>query len=283
MEKIDLIKKEGVSYGINSAVDNRLSVKPAFGITQLIQHGNVGGSANPSPYDVTPNSWKLFKWAVANSFKFIETDIRATSDGVLVLCHNETINDSATNIDGSAISNLVYVASSTYDDLLNYRFGGDNIVTLEEFLRFCKRYNVGCHLECKISMTDYASYIVTLLQKTGMVDNVYIEPHTPSEINIFAQYDIDKSLRYQITSSQQDISTKWELYKDNVKQIIFNLVPSSMDDVNTIYTDECHLKKCIAKVNLTSLMNIANQKLAVSAGFDLVLSNTTLPQEITDL
>lgn len=108
------------------------------------------------------NTIVTYKHAIDLGWKWLETDLRRTSDGVWVLCHTNKISGSAgvaRNPDGSVIDGDVYVSSSTYSQLLQYDFGikcgsqfaGTKIATLEELMILCKMNGAFPHVGIKES------------------------------------------------------------------------------------------------------------------------------------
>lgn len=121
-------------------------------------------------------------WAFAQSklrgFDWIENDVRFTSDGVGVLLHDESINRTARNADGTEISSTINIADITYAQALQYDFGvyageqfaGTKIVTVEECVAFCKKVGLGILMETKVSGTG--TYCANIVKKYAMEDHV---------------------------------------------------------------------------------------------------------------
>lgn len=119
-------------------------------------------------------------------FKYVETDIQFTSDGVAVLLHDFTINRTARNADGTELSNIIYISDITYEQALTYDFGiwkgaeyaGTKIPTLEEFLIVCKKLSLTPMLELKdvVGGTYWTDarieYVADMIKKLGMTDHV---------------------------------------------------------------------------------------------------------------
>lgn len=101
-------------------------------------------------------------------FKYVETDISFTSDGVAVLLHDSTI-DRTSNGTGS-------IASMTYAQVLQYDFGswkssayaGTKIPTLNEFLALCKAIMLHPYLELKAGNKSQILQVVDAVSKNGM-------------------------------------------------------------------------------------------------------------------
>lgn len=105
------------------------------------------------------NTLPAFLLSKARGFAMVETDVCFTSDGVAVLLHDDTINRTARNSDGTALSSTVRISDITYAQALEYDFGiwkdakyaGTRIPTLEEFLQLCKDNALHPYIEIKNS------------------------------------------------------------------------------------------------------------------------------------
>ena len=134
------------------------------------------------------NTMIAYKEAYNKGFRILETDIKLTSDNVLVLLHDQTINKTARNNDGSVISEEINISSITYEEVLNYDFGiykgtefaGEKIVKLEELLLFAKKH------DCKVQLDGFASNLVNkiflLVNKLGMIRNVIWSSFVKSDL-----------------------------------------------------------------------------------------------------
>ena len=105
------------------------------------------------------NTLTAYRDAKSKGWKWVETDIRMTSDGVWVCLHDASINRTARNADGTAISGTVNIADITYEQALTYDFGiyagsqyaGTKILTLDDFLNYCNKAHLYAQLEIKNS------------------------------------------------------------------------------------------------------------------------------------
>lgn len=111
------------------------------------------------------NSLEAVALAKKVGFESIETDVRATSDDVLVCMHDETINRTCTYKDGSAIKELTKVSDLTLDELkANYRLKADQedmrtrVPTLEEYLNCCKANGLLVFIEPKLRDSTGENY-----------------------------------------------------------------------------------------------------------------------------
>lgn len=94
---------------------------------------------------IPENSLAGIRSAKRFGYPAIEMDVKYTSDGVMVVMHDETINRTMRNADYSEIEEPVYVTRTPFDELrTNYVFTSDDpvlrvqIPTLEEMLNCCR-------------------------------------------------------------------------------------------------------------------------------------------------
>lgn len=120
-------------------------------------------------YDVVApeNTAISFIMAAQKRMRYVETDVRFTSDGVAVMLHDASINRTARNADGTSLSSTVNISSITYSQALEYDFGiykgaeyaGQKILSFADFIVLCKKYDLFPIIEIK---TGEPSGIVAL-------------------------------------------------------------------------------------------------------------------------
>lgn len=137
-------------------------------------------------YEAPENTLPAFRLSVSAGYHFVETDVQFTSDNVPVLLHDPTLNRTARNADGTALSETVYIKDITYAEALEYdfpvvngvydsSFAGTKIMKFEDFIIFCKRTELFPYLELK-SETTYTqaqvNILITILDQYKMLRNV---------------------------------------------------------------------------------------------------------------
>lgn len=129
------------------------------------------------------NTIVAYKDAIEKGWKYLETDIRRTSDDVWVLLHDYEINRTARNTDGTAISGSIGITTITYEQALSYDFGiyagaefaGTKIATLDDFLKLCRAKHAYPVIEVKDSdiTQSQADAVWSLVEKYGMENRVF--------------------------------------------------------------------------------------------------------------
>ena len=193
------------------------------------------------------NTIPSFEMAYKFGLRCMECDVRLTADNVPVILHDSTINRTARNLDGTAISGTVNVADLILPNLRNdYDFGiwfsneyaGTKIPTFEELIMWCKSKDCYLHIDLlggAITTTAQLQILYDIVLSNNMQDKVLWEVNTTSFID-------------------------WLKAKDANTEIIFNHSEFlTTDDINTIVS--YGLKKISTRVDtIYSIIESANQK-----------------------
>ncbi len=171
----------GISSIVDSMEDSLSYIQYPFDIYPI--HGiNHRGMQ----YEAPENTLPAFRLSVEAGYHFVETDVQFTSDNVPVLLHDPTLNRTARNTDGTALSETVYIKDITYAEALEYdfpvvngvynpNFVGTKIFKFEDFIIFCKRTELFPYLELK-SETTYTqaqvNILISILDQYKMLRNV---------------------------------------------------------------------------------------------------------------
>src|SRR5215208_4237927 len=95
------------------------------------------------------NTLASFKHAVDVGAKFVELDVQMSSDGVLVIIHDETLDRTTTG--SGPVANLTFDELQTFDAGVKKgeQYTGEKIPTLREVLDLCIAAGVGVVIELK--------------------------------------------------------------------------------------------------------------------------------------
>ena len=122
-------------------------------------------------YYTPENTMPAFQYALGAGYDYIETDPQLTRDGVVVLMHDDTINRTCRNPDGSRIEQPIRVADMTYAELCGYdagiamgeQFRGTRIPRLDELLSAAEEKNVTIALDKKIR-TEHVDALIDVVK-----------------------------------------------------------------------------------------------------------------------
>lgn len=115
-----------------------------------------GQFTNAKTFAVTENSLEAVRMAAVYGYKAIELDPKMTSDGVIVVMHDKSINRTMVCADGSEIPQKVNVKDCSFSELrtkyrLRSTLAGNSVLipTLRELIEECSRCGVMPLVHCK--------------------------------------------------------------------------------------------------------------------------------------
>ncbi len=121
------------------------------------------------------NTMAAFETAVLQNYEYIELDPNYTLDRKIVVLHDDTLNRTARNFDGSPLYDTQCIADMTYDKALRFDFGigfslkfkGERIPLLEDVLELAKKSGVKVKLDNKIEKfpKDALDVLYALIEK----------------------------------------------------------------------------------------------------------------------
>ena len=124
----------------------------------IIAFAHRGGAV-----DQPENSMVAFQRAIDMGYRYIETDVHATEDGVLMASHDDDLQRTC-GID-------VKISEVEYSDLLDARIDGkERIPTLEEILSTWP--NIRVNIDCKADQA--VEPLIAALRRSDVVDRVCI-------------------------------------------------------------------------------------------------------------
>ena len=125
---------------------------------------------NHRGYNITApeNTLPAFILSRLRGFKYVETDVRFTSDGIPVLLHDETV-DRTSNGNGK-------IRDLSFDEVRKLDFGswkaseyeGTPIPTFEEFLSLCRDIGLEPNIELKLGTKEQIQQLVDLVEEYGL-------------------------------------------------------------------------------------------------------------------
>ncbi len=142
------------------------------------------------------NTMLAFQKAVEFGADGIETDVHQTKDGILVLCHDESIDRTS---DGYG-----QIKDMTYEELLKYDFGkysylNLSIPRLDELLALAKETGIELNIEIK---TDHYHYegiekkVLDMINDYGILDQVMFSSFCLDSLLILRKLDPNVRIGY---------------------------------------------------------------------------------------
>ncbi len=117
------------------------------------------------------NTKSSFDKAISLGVDGVETDIRRTKDGILVLFHDNTI-DNKSNLTG-AIQDYAYneLKKADFGNWFSRAFSGEHILRLDEFLTL---YGGRVHLSLEIKATGIEEQLVDEIKRARLIKDDYM-------------------------------------------------------------------------------------------------------------
>lgn len=128
---------------------------------------------NHRGYSITvpENTLPAFRMSRLQGFKYVETDVRFTSDGVAVLLHDNKV-DRVSNGKGD-ISSMTFEQARQLDfgSWKSAEFKGVTIPSFEEFIELCSKIGLEPVIELKTGTRSQIHSIVDIVSHYGLQDN----------------------------------------------------------------------------------------------------------------
>jgi glycerophosphoryl diester phosphodiesterase len=220
------------------------------------------------------NTMESIRQAVALGVDMIELDVRQTKDGILILIHNDTL-DETTNSKG-LVSDMDYANIRELDagSWKDKRYVGERIPTLMEALDFAKGK---VYLSLDLKDEAVIPVMINVIKNADMVDDVVIcgccEPQAK------AIWDINKNITVVLnTDSKLDELAKRENKTDFICEYIYRACRERFSALNVSYkfvTEEliyrAHLRGL--PVWTWTVDNISDMERLINMGVDAIYSN----------
>lgn len=191
-----------------------------------------------APEDTMP-AYKLSK---KMGFEFVETDVSFTSDNIPVLLHDNTINRTARNADGSEIATTINISDITFSQSQAYDFGiwkspdyaGTKIPKFEDFIKYCKYAGLKPYVEIKTSNITEAKVriICDLVTKYGMDDFVTFISFSSVALGWVASYRPKARLGLLTATIDATVIGYAHDLENGTNEVFFDIDKSAATDAN---------------------------------------------------
>lgn len=180
-------------------------------------------SINHRGYNVEApeNTLPAFRLSRLKGFRYAETDIRFTSDGVPVLLHDASIERTSDGNGQICELNLSQVRQFDFGEWKSPIFKGTHIPTLEEFLSLCSIIGLHPVLELKVGNKDQVSKIIDLVESFGLEDETFYISFSDTILKeILKQRPYAKIAYVTSRITENTIKTALSLQNDSTRCII---------------------------------------------------------------
>jgi glycerophosphoryl diester phosphodiesterase len=214
------------------------------------------------------NTMIAFEKAVEENCDGIETDLNMTKDGVIVICHDETLNRT-TNGSG-------YIKDYTYKELskldagtkFSDKFKDQRIITIDELLDYVKDKNILLNLELKNDLIHYENLEEKTIEKIyeyRLQDNVIL-----SSFNHYSMLKV-KELDNNIKTGLLYCGTIYNAYEYAKKLNADALHPYYPAVMNKKIVDE--IKENSIAINTYTVNEEIVMKKLIKLGVDGIITN----------
>jgi len=228
------------SYAPQEPIPYRSMVR-FVNVDDTVRSVNHGGYGSVAP----TNSLEGYTASKAAGFRYVECDVKFTSDGVPILMHDETV-DRTTNGTGAVRSMTLAQIKELRIDTHSSTYPDCRVPTLEEFLRHCHKLNLHPYIEwseVNSPPTDAdASLIAQIIRRTGMDGKVSLISMRTNKLAAVCKFM--PHLRCGFTSSSEPTVARLTAVINEINvgskgqnEIFYNC---SVETLTQEYVNNCH-------------------------------------------
>lgn len=186
-------------------------------------------------YVAPENTLSAFKLSRKMGFRYVETDVSFTSDGVAVCLHDNTV-DRTSNGTGN-INNLTYeqVRALDFGSWKSTVYAGEKIPSFVEFIRICKNLGLHPYIELKSSVAYTAQQIqglVDVVRRNGMSGKVTWISFNPTFLGCVQDYDETARLGYVVGSVTESVIQTANGLKNDGNEVFIDSSSWTSEEVN---------------------------------------------------
>lgn len=163
---ISVYVETGRRYDFKLEVYNLQTVQGLLNNKRLVSHRGYNAVA-------PENTMSAFQKSYEYGYKYVETDVTFTADGVPVLLHDDTVDRTS---DGSGKINSLtyeYVRKLDFGSWKGAEYSGEKIPSFDEFMEFCSTHDIHPYVELKSNISQERIYVLTgIVNKYNMSDKI---------------------------------------------------------------------------------------------------------------
>lgn len=204
--------------GYSKVVVNVGGVTPTENYPDLTEFYSVCHRGYDEYGSVPENSIEAFGYAKQKGYKWIETDIRHTSDHVPILSHDATISV-------NEVSSALTIANTSWETLSGYSINNyiNKVCSLEAALTFCKANDIYMYLELKDGTQSEIEADYAIVDRLGMKKRVVWISFDATLLGYIKNIDSYARLQYLAESSSSSIITTAASLKTENNQVGIDL------------------------------------------------------------
>lgn len=234
-----------------------------------------------------------YKESYKRGLRNVECDVKFTSDGTPVLLHDDTINRTARNLNGTELETDIYLRDLTFEQVRNNydfgiyqgeRFKGAKIPTLEELLRLCKVMGMRIIMEYKadengtVGINEGVTKVYNLVKDNGMLDYVVFLSGNQEVWNKIDELNTsNKSLELQYLDVPSDTTNIpfVKSFKDKGYKVGFSVGREWLTETHANMLKENDIDLYIWTREFTSINDVETLEQWLSWNVKGITSNTT--------
>lgn len=173
--------------------------------------------------DVAPeNTLPAFRLSAVHEFDAVETDLRESSDGYFVLCHDETVNRTSNGTGNVADKTLDQLKALDFGSWKSPEYAGTKIPTLAEALDCCYYLGVNIVIEIKYSISfSKIAELLSLIEEKRMTRNVEFISFDFAILRSLAMYNNSIHLGFLNTAAtiSNDVKDRLRMLDNGVRKV----------------------------------------------------------------
>lgn len=223
------------------------------------------------------NTLSAFKLARKMGFRYVETDVSFTSDGIPVLLHDATVDRTSNGTGNINDLSFDYVRTLDFGSWKSAIFTGEKIPSFEEFIILCK--NIGLHPYIEIKDTslyteEQIASLVDMVNRKGMNGKVTWISFSSLYLNYVKNHDNKARLGYVVNAIDNNVISNINNLKNGNNEVFLDVACTS--DISLAITNNIPVEVWTVDSKDTLL---ALDDYIIGITTDLLLSDEVLYEE----
>lgn len=221
------------------------------------------------------NTLPAFKKSLEIGVDGFETDVHVTADGVPVVCHNYTINDTSSGAGEIAKMTLEQLRNHEFGSYFNERFSNIKIPTLEEFLELSEKAAIEIlNIELKtprVPCTDIVRKTIEAVKAHGLFNKLLISSFSPELLIEAKEIDENCQTAFLYSPERKTAMKMWYRAAEYAREIGANALHPHHIYVTKRYVEKAHALGI--KVNVWTIDKESLAVKMIKAGVDGLITD----------